>query len=182
MALRSASLWTQANRTDEAGHKAGRSREPGDETSPRGGGESMNNFAESRRQFPKTTGLATAALVLSPKNSLARAESTPECGGLAQTDSAADYTLHIKNSPIEIAPKRIISAATYNGQFPGPLLRFQEGQQVTIDIYNDTDTPEQLHCHGQQVPVHVDGAAEEGTPFIPAHSKHPIPPPPTPSH
>jgi hypothetical protein len=33
------------------------------------------------------------------------------------------YILHIKSSPIEIAPKRIISATTYNGQFPGPLLR-----------------------------------------------------------
>ena len=35
--------------------------------------------------------------------------------------------------------------------------------------YNDTDTPEQLHWHGQFLPVDVDGAAEEGTPFIPAH-------------
>ncbi len=26
-----------------------------------------------------------------------------------------DYTLHIKASPIEVAPKRIISAITYNG-------------------------------------------------------------------
>src|SRR6185437_10675303 len=68
----------------------------------------------------------------------------------------------------------IISATTYNGQFPGPLLRFKEGQQVTIDVYNDTDTPEQLHWHGQQVSVDVDGAAEEGTPFIPAHGKQRI--------
>ena len=56
-------------------------------------------------------------------------------------DQAADYTLHIRTSPIEIAPKRIISAITYNGQFPGPLLRFKEGRQVTVDIHNDTDTP-----------------------------------------
>ena len=48
--------------------------------------------------------------------------------------SGADYTLHIKTSPIEIAPKRIISATTYNGQFPGPLLRFKEGRQVTVDL------------------------------------------------
>ena len=56
----------------------------------------------------------------------------------------------------------------YNGQFPGPLLRFKEGQSVTVDIFNDTDTPEQLHWHGQMIPVDVDGAAEEGTPYIPA--------------
>src|SRR5271166_5092565 len=79
------------------------------------------------------------------------------------------YTLRIEASAIEIAPKRIVSAITYNGQFPGPLLRFKEGQSATIDVYNETDTPEQLHWHGQLVSTEVDGAAEEGTPYIPAH-------------
>jgi FtsP/CotA-like multicopper oxidase with cupredoxin domain len=140
-------------------------------------GNPMNNVAESRRRFLKTAGLATGALLLSPENSLAQTKATTESSAsdVTQADpGAADYTLHIKNSPIEIAPKRIISATTYNGQFPGPLLRFKEGQEVIIDIYNDTDTPEQLHWHGQQVPVDVDGAAEEGTPFIPAHGKRRI--------
>jgi FtsP/CotA-like multicopper oxidase with cupredoxin domain len=92
----------------------------------------------------------------------------------SQDQTRADYTLHIKSSPIEIAPKRIVSAITYNGQFPGPLLRFKEGRQVTVDIHNDTDTAEQLHWHGQRVSTDVDGAAEEGTPFIPAHDKRRI--------
>ena len=138
----------------------------------------MNNFEESRRRFLKAAGLATGTLLLSPKNSLGQAEGTTESSAsdITQADSgAADYTLHIRNSPIEIAPERIISATTYNGQFPGPLLRFKEGQQATVDVFNDTDTPEQLHWHGQQVPVDVDGAAEEGTPFIPAHGKRRIP-------
>lgn len=100
---------------------------------------------------------------------------SPVASALQSLDqSGADYTLHIKTSPIEIAPKRIISATTYNGQFPGPLLRFKEGRQVTVDIYNDTDTPEQLHWHGQRVSADVDGAAEEGTPFIPAHGERRI--------
>jgi FtsP/CotA-like multicopper oxidase with cupredoxin domain len=92
----------------------------------------------------------------------------------AQEEKGADYTLRIKASPIEVAPKRILSAITYNGQFPGPLLRVKEGSPITVDIYNDTDTPEQLHWHGQKVPVDIDGAAEEGTPFIPAHGKRRI--------
>jgi FtsP/CotA-like multicopper oxidase with cupredoxin domain len=137
----------------------------------------MNNLEHSRRRFLKTASLATGALLLSSNNSLAQTESTIESNAsdVAPADSgSADYTLHIRNSPIEIAPKRIISATTYNGQFPGPLLRLKEGQQVRVDLYNDTDTPEQLHWHGQQVPVDVDGAAEEGTPFIPAHGKRRI--------
>ena len=38
-----------------------------------------------------------------------------------------------------------------------------------VDIYNDTDMPELVHWHGQMIPSDVDGAAEEGTPFVPAH-------------
>jgi FtsP/CotA-like multicopper oxidase with cupredoxin domain len=79
-----------------------------------------------------------------------------------------DYVLRIAATAVEIAPKHIVSTVTYNGQVPGPLLRFQEGQPVTVEVHNDTDTPEQLHWHGQSVTADVDGAAEEGTPFIPA--------------
>ncbi len=86
--------------------------------------------------------------------------------GGSSEDGPPDYSLTIAAKPIELAPNRILSTKVYNGQFPGPLLRFKEGQRVTIDIYNDTDTPEQLHWHGQFVPVEVDGSAEEGTPFI----------------
>ena len=88
-------------------------------------------------------------------------------------EGKADYTVRIARGLIELAPDRIISTTTYNGQFPGPLIRLREGQRAVVDIYNDTDTPEQLHWHGQNVPVDVDGAAEEGTPFIPAHGMRP---------
>jgi FtsP/CotA-like multicopper oxidase with cupredoxin domain len=116
----------------------------------------------SRRHFLQTAG-ATAAYVFSPHNSgLLTSPSLPPA-------EPADYTLHIKASPIEIAPKRILSTVTYNGEFPGPLLRFKEGSPTIVDVFNDTDTPEQLHWHGQRVSTDVDGAAEEGTPFIPAH-------------
>ncbi len=115
----------------------------------------------SRRNFLKASSLAAGALLLG-------AEGTPASGQTAPP-GAADYTVRIQASPIEIAKDTILSTITYNGQFPGPLLRFREGQQVKVDLYNDTDTPEQLHWHGQLVPTDVDGAAEEGMPFIPAH-------------
>jgi FtsP/CotA-like multicopper oxidase with cupredoxin domain len=137
----------------------------------------MKLRAQSRRAFLKATGLTAGALLLSHKGVLAQTgqpiqNSQP---APAPNDSAAaDYTLRIKTSPVEIAPTRIISITTYNGQFPGPLLRFKEGKQATVDVFNDTDTPEQLHWHGQKVPTDVDGASEEGTPFIPAHGKRRI--------
>jgi len=117
------------------------------------------DIRSSRRGFIRTAGLVTGLAAASPRHVLS----------LAQAESTADYTLRIQASAIEIAPKRIVSAVTYNGQFPGPLLRFKEGQPVTVDVFNDTDTPEQLHWHGQFLPVDIDGAAEEGTPYVPAH-------------
>ena len=123
---------------------------------------SMDSFFESRRDFLRTTGLAAGALLF-PKHLLT-----------AENEAAADYTLRIEAAQIEIAPNQIFSTITYNGQFPGPLIRFKEGQQVIVDIFNDTDTPEQLHWHGQKVSTDVDGAAEEGTPYIPAHGQRRI--------
>ena len=143
----------------------------------------MKNPDESRRHFLKLTGMAAGASLLRPEHSLDARSTTPnaETAPASQDSAPADYTIRIKASPIEIAPKRILSLLTYNGQFPGPLLRFKEGQQVTIDIFNDTDTPEQLHWHGQKVPSDVDGAAEEGTPYVPARGKRRIQFTPNPS-
>jgi len=116
----------------------------------------------SRRDFLKLSSLAAlAGSVPNLGRAVGQAAPLPE--------PAADYTIRIGTGLVELAPDRIISTTMYNGQFPGPLLRFKEGQSVVVDIYNDTDTPEQLHWHGQFLPVDVDGSSEEGTPFIPAH-------------
>lgn len=108
---------------------------------------------------------------------LKSAAAVPLAGALPQlaraeapaADEKADYTLRIANGLVELAPDHIVSTTLYNGQFPGPLLRFREGQRTIVDVHNDTDTPELVHWHGQIIPSDVDGAAEEGTPYVPAH-------------
>ena len=134
----------------------------------------MKNIPDSRRDFLKTASMTAGAFLISPffgRRTLRAQSEAPTPG----------YTLHVENSVIEIAPKHFVPVTTYNGQFPGPLLRFKEGRPVTVDILNDTDTPEQLHWHGQRVSTDVDGAAEEGTPFIPAHGRRRITFTPNPS-
>jgi len=128
---------------------------------------------QGRRTFLKAAGLVTGAVALHPELLCAQDEMARPT--TAQNSSRPpEYTLRIATCPVELAPDRIISATTYNGQFPGPLLRFKEGQQVIVDVFNDTDTPEQLHWHGQAIPSGVDGAAEERSPFIPPHGKRRI--------
>ena len=122
----------------------------------------MSPLNPDRRTFLKAAGATAAAALLSPPRFL------------AQADAPADHTLTIATRPLELAPKRIVSVTTYNGQFPGPLLRLKEGEPVTIDLRNDTDIPEQVHWHGQLVSSDVDGVAEEGTPFVPPHGSRRI--------
>jgi FtsP/CotA-like multicopper oxidase with cupredoxin domain len=121
---------------------------------------------QSRRGFLKTAALTTGAVLL-PRSFSVQGIATAQ-------EAPADYTIRIRVSPVEIAKDRILSITNYNGQFPGPLIRLKEGQLVTVDIFNDTDVAEQLHWHGQMVPVDVDGASEEGTPYIAAHGKRRI--------
>jgi FtsP/CotA-like multicopper oxidase with cupredoxin domain len=127
-----------------------------------------------RRTFLKAAGATAAASVLSPPFLAQSVTPAAENKSIPQSEGPADYTLTIATRPLELAPKRIVSVTTYNGQFPGPLLRLKEGEQVTVDLRNETDTPEQVHWHGQFVSPDVDGAAEEGTPFVPPHGSRRI--------
>ena len=106
----------------------------------------MTKAINSRRDFLKTAGLAAAAALLTPTGGAQNgmAPSVESHSSVVHQPGAADYTIRIKVAPVEIAHNRIVSTTTYNGQFPGPLLRFKEGQPVTVDIYNDTDVAEQL--------------------------------------
>ena len=128
-----------------------------------------------RRKFIRSAGLTlpvTGALPAAVLGLLGAKESAngvlPDLGR-PSPDEPADYTIRIGTGLVEVGPQHIVSTTTYNGQFPGPLLRFKEGQRAVVDLYNDTDKPEQFHWHGQFVPVEVDGSAEEGTPYIPPH-------------
>jgi FtsP/CotA-like multicopper oxidase with cupredoxin domain len=135
----------------------------------------------NRRTFLKLGGLASLAGTTSATARILTANDAQRAGheaAAAHMQQAAhtqpDYVIRINRGLVEVAPDHIISTTTYNGQFPGPLLRFTEGRQTSVEIINETDTPEQLHWHGQFVPVDVDGSAEEGTPYIPAHGRRMI--------
>jgi hypothetical protein len=75
----------------------------------------MKDFAESRRGFLKTTGAIAGGFLLCPKGILGETKEPIQHSEPAVSPSgsaAADYTLRIETSPVEISPKRIISVTT----------------------------------------------------------------------
>ena len=85
---------------------------------------------------------------------------------LAWAQPPLDYRLEIAPLKLEIAPGKVIHTFGYNGQAPGPLLRWPEGKQIRIEVTNHTDRPEVVHWHGMFTPSRMDGAMEEGSPMI----------------
>ena len=99
-----------------------------------------------RRDFVTLGGMAVAgaALRLSPGQMTMPPQGSQEAG-------AADVTLRIAPVAVELAPDRILSTIGYNGTSPGPLLRMREGKPISVDVINETDTPELVHWHGMHL-------------------------------
>ncbi len=59
----------------------------------------------------------------------------------------------------KVVAGRSAELLTYNRAFPGPLLRFREGDRVRIGLTNRLGEPSNLHLHGLHVPLEVDDPA-----------------------
>ena len=66
------------------------------------------------------------------------------------------YDLTIGPTPITVGG-RTAPAMGINGTVPGPLLRFQEGQSVTLNVRNALTASSSLHWHGLLLPTDMDG-------------------------
>ena len=123
-----------------------------------------------RRDLLKLSGMAlaqsgTARFSLLAQTGMATTPSN------ALTEAKADYSLRIAPVTVELDRSHILSTIGYNGTAPGPVLRMKEGKSVTVDVINDTDTPEFVHWHGMLIPAELDGTEEEGSPFVPPHGR-----------
>ncbi|MEN6544019.1 copper resistance system multicopper oxidase [Parvibaculum sp.] len=69
---------------------------------------------------------------------------------------AGEYSLVIDRSNVDVGG-RSGDTITLNGQFPGPLLRFKEGEDVTIHVTNKMKEESSVHWHGFLIPGEMDG-------------------------
>jgi len=70
--------------------------------------------------------------------------------------SGTEFQLEIGPTPINITGQPRIATAV-NGQVPGPILRWREGDTVTLAVSNRLSVPTSIHWHGIRVPSPMDG-------------------------
>jgi FtsP/CotA-like multicopper oxidase with cupredoxin domain len=52
---------------------------------------------------------------------------------------------------------RQVRATGVNGSVPGPILRWREGETVTLAVHNRLPVPTSIHWHGVRSPAEMDG-------------------------
>ncbi|MGE3392492.1 MAG: multicopper oxidase domain-containing protein, partial [Gammaproteobacteria bacterium] len=75
--------------------------------------------------------------------------------------------LRIGETPVNLTGRER-TAVTVNGTLPAPLLRWREGDTVTIDVENTLDEDTSIHWHGLLLPANMDGVPGLSFKGIPA--------------
>ncbi len=75
---------------------------------------------------------------------------------LAPAAQAEVYSLTVDRVTIDSGAFRKTGVG-FNGSSPGPLLRFREGDEVTIKVTNNLSEPTSIHWHGLILPFDQDG-------------------------
>jgi CopA family copper-resistance protein len=76
--------------------------------------------------------------------------------GLPSVLTGNEFDLFIGETPVNItgSPR---TAMTINGSLPGPLLRWREGETVTLRVKNRLEQDTSIHWHGIILPANMDG-------------------------
>ena len=120
----------------------------------------------TRRHILESTiagGVAAGALGLIP--AWARSASAGNKGIFEQAGNSFDLT--VGHSAVNIGGQTG-HAITINGTLPGPLLRFREGEELSLRVKNTLDEDTSIHWHGLLVPFYMDGVPGVSFPGIKA--------------
>lgn len=119
-----------------------------------------------RRRFLQGLAAGGVLLGLPPCLRSARAEGAPgTLTGMAPVLSGTEFDLTIAETPVNFtgAPRM---ATTINGSIPGPILRWREGDTVTLRVTNRLPVDTSIHWHGILLPFQMDGVPNISFPGI----------------
>jgi CopA family copper-resistance protein len=109
-----------------------------------------------RRRFLE--GLAGGGVLLGASRWIRPAWSQPAltATGTPPVLSGTEFDLTIAETPVNYTGEPRM-ATTINGSIPGPILRWREGDTVTLRVTNRLPGPTSLHWHGILLPYEMDG-------------------------
>jgi FtsP/CotA-like multicopper oxidase with cupredoxin domain len=106
----------------------------------------------SRRRFVR--GLVAGGAATAFAGFTARLAAQPRQA--QQTLQGTSFDLSIGETPMNFTGSPRI-AQTINGSIPGPLLRWREGDTVSLRVRNELDEDTSIHWHGIILPANMDG-------------------------
>jgi CopA family copper-resistance protein len=111
------------------------------------------NVNLTRRRFVQglTAGGVFAGLAGLPGAAMALNPATPR-----RELSGTEFDLVVDELPVDFTGHKRLAVAI-NGQVPAPLLRWREGDTVTLRVTNRLKTPTSIHWHGLILPNGMDG-------------------------
>jgi len=112
-------------------------------------------LSRSRRRFVQ--GLAGGALaIISARRFGWAAAADPRTVGDSGALSGAEFNLEIGALAVNFTGQPGM-ATVVNGRLPAPLLRWREGDVITLRVSNRLSAPSSIHWHGIIVPADMDG-------------------------
>lgn len=113
-----------------------------------------DGFEPSRRRF--VTGLAVGGVAAGAGLWQLPAFASSGLATSPQTLTGTQFDLSIGASPVNLTG-HTRPAVTVNGSLPAPVLRWREGDTVTLRVANRLGVPSSVHWHGILLPANMDG-------------------------
>jgi CopA family copper-resistance protein len=113
-------------------------------------------LSRSRRRFVQ--GLAGGALAIATTRHFgwAAAADSATAADAGAVLSGTEFNLTIGALPVNFTGAPGVATAV-NGRIPAPLLRWREGDTITLRVSNRLSAPSSIHWHGMIVPADMDG-------------------------
>ena len=107
----------------------------------------------SRRRFVQGVAAGTSLLATGLGTSvMAASNGTPQ----QQVLSGNQFKLAFDYQPVNFTGKNRLATAI-NGSVPAPVLRWKQGEHVTLDVTNNMAVDSSIHWHGLILPSGMDG-------------------------
>ena len=114
----------------------------------------LNPLSISRRRF--VTGVAASGALLSLGLGSTLSLASPQSRIGPTTLRGREFDLNVGYQPVNFTGKNRMATAV-NGSVPAPILRWREGERVTLRVKNNLAEDSSIHWHGLILPPDMDG-------------------------